>query len=461
MFHRSCLILLLLLATTWAQQTVPASHSMAQPVIPDTPAGRTLKAWLEAFNSGDRGQIDAYDRKYDPSKSADDEMGFRSMTGGFQLVEIVKSEPLHVEFLVKERNSQNRAIGKMDVKAGEPATVASFDLNIVPPGTSVASLSFTIDAATRARVIDGAIVQLNESYVFPDVAKKMEDAVRARLKKGEYDSVTDGDAFAKMLTENFQEVSHDKHLRVDFSPAPMPERPPEPDPESEARYRKQMERINCGFDKVEILPGNIGYLKFDMFANPEVCGPTAVAAMNFLANVDAIIFDLRENHGGDPRMIALVSTYLFSEATHLNDLWERKSDSTQQYWTLPYVPGKRLDDKPAFVLTSAHTFSGAEEFSYNLKNLKRATLIGETTGGGAHPVSGHRIDEHFMIGVPFARAINPVSKTNWEGTGVEPDVKIPAADALARAEKLAEEKLALKQADGSEKNSENKPITNK
>jgi len=306
-------------------------------------------------------------------------------------------------------------------------------------------LTFKIDAAARTRVIDGAIAQLNEFYVLPETAKKMGDAVKARQRKGDYDSITDGDVFDKMLTENFQEVSHDKHLGVDFSPAPMPERPAgPPDADELARYRKDMERMNCGFDKVEILSGNVGYLKFDMFADPEVCGPTAVAAMNFLANVDAIIFDLRENGGGDPKMIAFISTYLFSEPTHLNDLWERTGDSTHQYWTLPYVPGKRLDRKPAYVLTSKQTFSGAEEFSYNLKNLKRATLIGETTGGGAHPVSGHRIDDHFMIGVPFARAINPISKTNWEGTGVEPDVKVPAADALATAQKLAAEKLGSK-----------------
>jgi C-terminal processing protease CtpA/Prc len=143
-------------------------------------------------------------------------------------------------------------------------------------------------------------------------------------------------------------------------------------------------------------------------------------------------------------MVAFISSYLFSEPTHLNDLWERKDNSTHQYWTLPYVPGKRLDGKPAYVLTSVHTFSGAEEFTYNLKNLKRATIVGETTGGGAHPVAGHRIDDHFMIGVPFARAINPISKTNWEGIGVEPDVKVAAADALATAQKLVAEKPPAK-----------------
>jgi Peptidase family S41/N-terminal domain of Peptidase_S41 in eukaryotic IRBP len=445
MFSRSCLALILTLAAAFVPRAIPQTPAQAQPAIPDTSAGRTFKAWFEAFNSGDRASMDAYLHKYDPGKSLDNEMQFRGMTGGFDLLQVVKSEPLHLEFLVKERRRDAKAIGKLEVKEGNPAVVADFSLRALPPGTSVSDLNFKIDAATRARVIEGAIAQLNESYVFPETAKKMADAVKAKQKKGEYDSITDGGAFAKMLTENFQEVSHDKHLNVDFSPAPMPKRPEgPPDGDHRARYRKDMERMNCGFDRVEILSGNVGYLKFNFFADPEVCGPTAVAAMNFLANVDAIIFDLRENGGGDPKMIAFISTYLFSEPTHLNDLWERKGDSTHQYWTLPYVPGKRLDGKPAYVLTSKETFSGAEEFSYNLKNLKRATIIGETSGGGAHPVSGHRIDDHFMIGVPFARAINPISKTNWEGTGVEPDVKVPAADALATAQKLAAEKLVSK-----------------
>jgi retinol-binding protein 3 len=450
MFSRSCLALVLALAAALAPQAnshpqAPQPQANAQPAIPDTPAGHTLKAWLESFNSGDRASLDAYLQKYDPSKPLDREMQFRGMTGGFDLLQIVKSEPLRLEFLVKGRSDGITAFGKLEVKEGDPAQVASFALRAIPPGAKPSDLSFKIDAATRARVIDGAIAHLNEFYVFPETAKKMGEAVKAKQKKGNYDSIADGDAFAKTLTDNFQEVSHDKHLHVNFSPAPMPDRPEgPPNADERARYRKDMERMNCGFDKVEILSGNVGYLKFNFFADPDVCGPTAIAAMNFLGNVDAIIFDLRENGGGDPKMIAFLSTYLFSDATHLNDIWERKGDVTHQYWTLPYVPGNRLDGKPAYVLTSKETFSGAEEFSYNLKNLKRATIIGETTGGGAHPVNGHRIDDHFMIGVPFARAINPISKTNWEGTGVAPDVRVPAADALATAQKLAAEKLASK-----------------
>jgi hypothetical protein len=445
MFYRLCLALPFGLAIAWAQQAPPNTKVAEQPNLPNTPAGRTFKAWLEAFNSGNRTLVDAYRLKYEPSKSVEDEMQFRGMTGGFDLLEIVKSEKLRLVVLLKERHSETKAVGKLDVKDGEPAEVMSFELQAIPPGTSVSDLAFTIDAATRARVIEGAITKLDEFYVFPEISKKMGEAVRERQKRGEYDSVTDGDAFAKVLTDNFQEVSHDKHLRVDFSPAVMPERPEgPPDADAVGQYRKQMEHINCGFHKLEILSGNVGYVKFDMFADPEICGLTATAAMNFLGNVDAIIFDLRENGGGDPKMVALVSSYLFSKPTHLNDLWTRKTDTTEQYWTLPYVPGKRLEGKPAFVLTSKGTFSGAEEFTYNLKNLKRATIVGETTGGGAHPVSGHRIDDHFMIGVPFARAINPISKTNWEGTGVEPDVKVPATDALAMAQKLAMAKLEPK-----------------
>ena len=412
--------------------------------LSDSPAARAFKAWLEAFNSGDRALLDAYYRKYETGKSADDVIPFRNQTGGFELLDILNSEGLHLEFVVKERRSDIRAVGSLHMKEAEPGEVTAFTLRAIPQGASLTDVNFKIDAATRSRVIDNAISNLNEFYVFPEVARKMEEGIRARQGRGEYDSIDNGNAFATTLTENLREVSHDKHLGVDFSPVPLPNRPPGENPDAAAQYRRQMERMNCGFDKVEVLAGNVGYLKFNMFADPEVCGPTATAAMNFLANVDAIIIDLRENGGGDPRMIALISSYLFSKPTHLNDLWERKTDSTQQYWTLPYVPGKRLDSKPALVLTSKRSFSGAEEFTYNLKNLKRATIIGETTGGGAHPVSGHRIDDHFMIGVPFARAINPISKTNWEGVGVEPDVQVPAAEALSTAQRLAMEKLSAK-----------------
>lgn len=143
---------------------------------PDTPAGHTLKAWLDAFNSGDRATEEKYLKTYDPERSLDDEMRFRGMTGGFILTQILKSDPHRIEFIVKERGSDTVGIGKMEVKPGEPAKVARFGLRAIPPGTKAADLSFKINAATRAEVIDRAVAALNDTYVFPGTAKKMEES---------------------------------------------------------------------------------------------------------------------------------------------------------------------------------------------------------------------------------------------------------------------------------------------
>jgi C-terminal processing protease CtpA/Prc len=291
----------------------------------------------------------------------------------------------------------------------------------------------TIDAAMRSEVIEGVLKRLNAGYVFPDVAKKMELAIRDRMQKKEYDQLTSARGFAQKLTADLQEVSRDKHLRVTYSHDPIPEETGrrEPSPEERERFLNYLRTVNFGFEKVERLQGNVGYLDLRGFMSADLGAETAVAAMNLLANTDALIVDLRKNGGGDPAMVALISSYLFGGPVHLNDLYWREGDSTHQWWTLPFVPGKRFGPKnPVYVLTSKRTFSAAEEFTYNLQNLKRATIVGETTGGGAHPGGGRRVNAHFGVWVPSGRAINPISKTNWEGTGVKPDIDVPADHAL-------------------------------
>jgi hypothetical protein len=422
---------------------VGVACGLAQISVPNTPAGHTLQAWLDAFNSGDRGRIETYVRTVDPSQSVDGMISFRNQTGGFELLSIESSEPLHIRFRVKEKAGPTTALGNLLVKEGDPPTVGTFGLRALPPGAVPENV--TMDTAERKRVIDGVNSNLKEYYVDAALAQQMADVLNMHASKGDYDAISDGDAFAARLTTDLHNVSHDKHLRVDFNPFKAPPRR-EPTPEDEARFHKQMEHSNCAFDKVEILPNNIGYVKFDGFMDASFCGPTVVAAMGFVAYTDAVIFDLRQNGGGQPATVTLIASYLFDHPTHLIDIYNRKEDSTTQNWTLSYLPGPRLAKQPIFVLTSERTFSGAEEFAFDLKNQKRAAIVGETTGGGAHPVSGHVVADYFTVGVPFAKSLDPVTKTNWEGTGVEPDVKVPAADALATAEKLAMEKIQAKKA---------------
>jgi C-terminal processing protease CtpA/Prc len=187
-----------------------------------------------------------------------------------------------------------------------------------------------------------------------------------------------------------------------------------------------------------MLPHTIGYLKLNSFPDVSICRSTAVAAMASLNRADAVIFDLRDNRGGYPEMVMLIAAYLFD---HPEYMYSPREAPTERLWTRSPVAGNRLADKPVYVLTSGTTWSGAEQFSYDLKMLKRATLVGEKTRGGAHAGVFYRIDDHFGIGIPEVKAINPYSNTDWEGVGVEPDVKVKAADALGVVEKLAEGKL--------------------
>ncbi|HEY1749752.1 MAG TPA: S41 family peptidase [Caulobacteraceae bacterium] len=421
-----------LIAAACLAATAGAAH--AAPAIPDTPAGHVLGLWLAAMDSGDPARLAAY-RAVDPETAAH-MASFRAATGGFDLVSITTNEPLHLRFELKARTSGWVSTGNLVLADGQPSKVLAFALR-PPPPPGASTTDVKLDAGLRRRVIDAASDEIGKHYVDGPLAAQMVAAIRAKAAAGAYDAITDGDVFASRLTEDLRAVSHDLHLRIDFQPFKLPSMADEPSPAQLAQMRAQMLSGNCAFDKVEILPGNIGYVKFDGFGLADVCAPTAVAAMAFVAHADALIFDLRENGGGDPQMVSFIASYLFDEPTHLNDLYNRFRDTTAQFWTLSYLPGARLPTQPVYVLTSHDTFSGAEEFSYDLQQLKRATIVGETTGGGAHPVAPHVIADYFIIAVPFAKAVNPVSKTNWEGTGVEPDVKAPAADALAVAEKLA------------------------
>jgi hypothetical protein len=297
-----------------------------------------------------------------------------------------------------------------------------------------------IDATTHAEIVQSLSEKLKAYYVFPDVAEQICLRLQKHLEGGEYTDITQGELLASILTVHIREVNQDKHLVVRWHPEPLPdhEGPMQQNQEWLDEWRQRAEFDNYGLHRVERLPGNVGYLDIREFYYPSWAGDTAVAAMNFLANTNVLIVDLRKCRGGQADMVALISTYLFGEErVHLNSQYWPEKDVTEQYWTLPYVPGKCCGDKPVYVLTSKDTFSGGEEFAYNLKTRQRAVLVGETTGGGAHPGSPYQFHPHLEVFIPNGRPINPITGTNWEGSGVTPDIAVPQEQAFEVAYSMA------------------------
>jgi C-terminal processing protease CtpA/Prc len=305
---------------------------------------------------------------------------------------------------------------------------------------TVAARADSVDAAARARVIEESLRHVRQAYVFPEVGVAMEQAIRERVARQEYQTIDSAPALAAKLTADLQAISRDKHLRVVHAASGAARRR---DGQSAAGPRESDR--NFGFVAVERLAGNVGYIDLRSFSPAMMAAKKAAEAMNSLATTDALLIDLRRNGGGDPAMVALLISYLVDgEPIHLNDFVGRDGNVQQQFWTSRDVEGKRYGGKDVYVLTSSFTFSAAEEFAYNLTTLKRATLVGETTGGGANPVTFFEIDERFRISVPTARARNPITMTNWEGTGVAPDIAVPAKLALQTAHLAALTKLEEK-----------------
>jgi hypothetical protein len=296
----------------------------------------------------------------------------------------------------------------------------------------------TLQAAERHRVIDAAARNLRRYYAYADLGQKMADSLLAHERTGDYDVATDASAFADLLTKQLRDESHDLRLEVVYSLAPLPGQPGMQTSQDVAGYRRLMERQNCTFEKVELLPHAIGYFKLNSFPEISVCRQRAAAAMESLNEASAVIFDLRDNRGGFPEMVTFIASYLFD---HPEYMYNPREDTTRKSWTQSPVPGSKLTDKPVFVLTSTRTYSGAEQFSYDLQMLNRATIVGEKTGGGAHAAVFHRIDDHFGMAISESKPVNPFSKPDWEGTGVAPNFKVQEADALDAAEKLALRKL--------------------
>ena len=318
----------------------------------------------------------------------------------------------------------------------------------------------TIDATVRARVVDSVIAQLDRAYVFPDQARAIGEDLRARLSHGDFDTVASGRKFAETLTGILQDRTHDKHLEVRYFEEAIKEGQDDgPSPEQQADEALHQKQVNYGFANVGRLRLNIGLLDLHAFGRPQGAADRIAAAMTLLGDTDALIVDLRECHGGDPETVMLAASYLFDRPTHLNDIYFRDENRTEERWTAASVPGKRYGQaRRLYLLTSRETASGCEDFAYALKNAGRATLVGETTAGAAHAGSPRRVDAHFMMFVPSGRPISPVTRGDWEGVGVMPDIETPAPKAVDAAQVAILKELLPAQTNPMRKNDMQKRI---
>lgn len=314
-----------------------------------------------------------------------------------------------------------------------------------------------LDKKLKLKIINEISKLLVERYIFEDIAKKINKKLIENYNKGFFDKIDNIQLFASEIVKIFQEISKDGHLHIMYDPLKMERLIARRELSKEEVRRLEQERIdrerqsNFGFKKIEILDGNIGYLDLRRFSHTNYASEIAIAAMNYLTNTDAVIIDLRKNVGGEPEMVLMLASYFLGGRVLFNTIDRPFEGIIEQYWTQIHVPGKLMKDKDLYILTSKKTFSAAEDFTYGMKCQKRAMIIGETTGGGAHPIDFFSILDLLVLWLPTGRSINPISKANWEGVGVEPDLILSSEEAYDKAYEIALEKLIEKTQDKDQK----------
>ncbi|MGB9181404.1 MAG: S41 family peptidase, partial [Pyrinomonadaceae bacterium] len=328
-----------------------------------------------------------------------------------------------------------------------------FSLLIAAPYCSGQSQSLT--AEIKKQTIDDLSALLVDRYAYRETGQKLQQLLQQNLKAGKYDSYNSPVEFSIAVTNDLRSLNSDKHLALNYSPQAEPTgtrtnttTQPLTD-EERARQASMFNRqMNFGFRSVQFLNGNIGYLKFDYFDSfLDYSAPVVDASMSFLKNCDAIIIDLRDNGGGSPQMVAYVTGFFLKDRTLTGTSYDRLTDTTTQEFISPQPEEKRLSDVDLYILTSKSTVSAAEALAYNLKYLKRAKVVGETSAGAANPGRVTRLNNLFTAFIPNRHGMSVLTGTNWEGTGVPVDIACPAEDALRRARIEALKKLQQKASD--------------
>lgn len=302
-----------------------------------------------------------------------------------------------------------------------------------------AQSSNKLNPSLRTETIKKLSEMINDLYVIPDLAAKMANQLIVNLQNGKYDTIDDFNQLGRVLTDDLFQIAHDRHLRIYYDPARVSIiKKLEQSSEEERKQvwlkdKEDKSKTNFGFKEIKLLPGNIGYLCLTTMERLDQAGETASAAMNLLSNSDFLIIDLRNNNGGWSSMVQYLASYFYKESDDilLFQIHYRKNNEVVQFRSLPYLQGKRVDNTPLYILINGNTMSAAENFAYSLQKLGRAVIIGEKSNFGAHSTGGPRImNDYYMIQLPIAENINPITKTNWEESGVEPDIKTESRDAL-------------------------------
>lgn len=324
-------------------------------------------------------------------------------------------------------------------------------LFLIGPQILLGQQSLPKDAASK-RAIDDIAEMIEEVYLFPDIAKDMAGMLRENWANGTY-VFGDGNELAEVLTRDLQAMSKDKHIRVEFDSQWIASQKKGLSAADSLQRLKEDERErreeNYGFEQIEILEGNIGYLKITRLHPAELGGETAAAAMSFLKNTEAIIIDLRACRGGSTTMNDLLASYFFDSApVHLYDFEMSHGKSEEGGWTYPHVPGTRMPETPLYILISSESYSAPEAFAYTMQALKRATLVGERTVGAAHVTFPYIATDDFVVWIPSGRPINPITGTNFEGVGVHPDLRVPAKKSLLTAQLTVFRNLTKKNENG-------------
>jgi C-terminal processing protease CtpA/Prc len=310
-----------------------------------------------------------------------------------------------------------------------------------------------LNGADRAAIVQTLVAKIGVNYIDPEVAERVGRALASKQANGGYASAASAQALSEALAKDLREFSGDQHFGAgvyqgfrEFSAtSDLPSRA------KMEEWRERSARRGYDIQKIERLPGNVGYIELRAFGGPEFVGQAYTSAMQLMSGTDALIVDLRRNGGGSPASVAYLMSHFFplGDERHLIDMYNRPENTTQQYWTVPTVAQRY--DKPVYVLTSARTFSGGEDFAYGMQVQKRGTLIGETTGGGSNPVGWYSVGNDIAVAIPTSRATNFVTKTNWEHVGVKPDIAVPAAQALQTAHVAILHKLVLSAKDDNER----------